>query len=64
MTREVNFFGVYFAPFVSDLLLALLIFLPLRWLCARAGLFKPFWHRALVELCFFVVVLASTVYLA
>lgn len=63
MTREINFFGAYFAPFVADLAVAFVLFLPMRWLCARAGLFAPFWHPALVELCLFVVVLALTVYL-
>jgi hypothetical protein len=62
MSREVNVFGVYFAPFAADLLIAFAIFLPLRWLCARTGLFAPFWHVALVELCLFVAVLAFKVY--
>jgi hypothetical protein len=63
MSKEINFFGVYFAPFVGDLVVAFLLFLPLRWLCARTGLFAPFWHVAMVELCLFVVVLAFSVYL-
>ncbi|HUO54831.1 MAG TPA: DUF1656 domain-containing protein [Rhodoblastus sp.] len=62
MTREFNFFGVYVAPFVSDLVVAFAIFLPLRWIFARIGLFAPFWHVALVELCLFVAVLSFTVY--
>ncbi|MCI4678398.1 DUF1656 domain-containing protein [Rhodoblastus acidophilus] len=63
MTTEINFFGVYVAPFVGDLAVAFLLFLPLRWLFARAGLFALFWHVALVELCLFVAVLGFTVYL-
>lgn len=63
MTSEINLFGVYFAPFAGDLAIAFLLFLPLRWLFARAGLFARFWHVALVELSLFVVVLAFAVYL-
>ncbi|WP_298427105.1 DUF1656 domain-containing protein [Rhodoblastus sp.] len=62
MTKEVNLFGVYVAPFVGDLLVAFALFLPLRWLVARLGLFAHFWHVALVELCLFVAVLSFSVY--
>lgn len=62
MTREINFFGVYIAPFVGDVLIAFALFLPLRWLLARLNLFAPFWHVALVEACLFVSVFFVTVY--
>lgn len=62
MTREINFFGVYIAPFVGDLLLAFAVFLPLRALCARLNFFATFWHVALVETCLFVLVFFVTVY--
>jgi hypothetical protein len=64
MIREINFFGVYFAPFFGDFLFAFLLFLPLRRLCARLRLLSHFWHAALVELCLFGGVLTLTAYLA
>ena len=63
MTHELNLFGVYFAPFVGDLLWAALAFFILRSLLARTRLLARVWHPALFELCLFVSVLSATVYL-
>ena len=63
MTRELNLFGVYVAPFMGDLFIAAIVFFLLRWLCVRAGLLSRVWHAALFELCLFVFALTFVVYI-
>lgn len=63
MIRELNLFGVYVAPFMGDFLIAALVFLLLRWLCAVTGLLSRVWHVALFELCLFVFALTFVVYM-
>lgn len=62
MTRELNLFGVYVAPFMGDLFIAAIVFFLLRWLCSRSGLLSHVWHVALFELCLFVFALTLVVY--
>jgi hypothetical protein len=63
MIPELNLFGVYFAPFIGDFLIAALVFFLLRWLCAVTGLLSRVWHVALFELCLFFFALTSVVYM-
>jgi hypothetical protein len=63
MSQELNLFGVYFAPFVGDLLRAAVLFFILRGLLARTRFSGRVWHPALFELCLFTLVLTATVYL-
>ena len=62
MTREINLFGVYFAPFMADFFVAAVVFFLLRWLCGVPGLLTRVWHVALFELCLFLFALTFVVY--
>ena len=61
--RELNLFGVYFAPLTGDFFIAGIIFFLLRWLCSRSGLLARVWHVALFELCLFAGTLTLVVYI-
>jgi Protein of unknown function (DUF1656) len=58
MLKEVNFFGIYFSPFVAYLALALLLFLPLRILFDRWTIQRYVWHRPLFDISVFVIILS------
>jgi protein AaeX len=58
MLKEINIFGIFFAPFAGYLLIALLIFFPLRMLFDRWGIHHYVWHRPLFDLSIFVVILS------
>ena len=56
MLKEVEFAGIYFAPFVLNLLLAAPVFFVCRWLLGRCGVLSRIWYLALFELALFVVI--------
>jgi hypothetical protein len=58
MLKEINIFGIFFAPFAGYLFIALLIFLPLRRLFDRWAIHRYVWHRPLFDLSIFVVILS------
>jgi hypothetical protein len=58
MLKEIDIGGVFFAPFAGYVLVALLIFLPLRRLFDRWTLQRYVWHRPLFDLSVFVVILS------
>lgn len=61
MYEEVNFLGVYFAPFVVMLLVAWLLTQPLNMISNRYSLSSHVWHGALFNFCIYIVVLAGVV---
>lgn len=58
---ETNVFGVYVAPIVPMMIVALLITLALRWLALALGLFRRIWHPALFEFSVYLIVLTAVV---
>jgi len=55
--KEINLFGVYVAPFSLYLLIALLIFIPVRWQLDRWKVERWFWHRNLFDFSVFLIIL-------
>lgn len=60
MWRETNVAGVFFSPLVAYMLTALLLYLPLRWLLTRLGLFRWVWPP-LAEAGLYVCLLGALV---
>ncbi len=58
MLKEINIGGVFFSPFVGELAIALLIFLPLRHLFDRYQIQRWVWHRQLFDISIFVIILS------
>ena len=58
---ETNVFGVYVAPIVPMMIVALLITFALRWLALALGLFRWIWHPALFEFSVYLIVLTAVV---
>jgi hypothetical protein len=58
---EIDVFGVYIAPIVPLMLLALVATLALRWVAVAAGLFRWIWHPALFEFSVYLIVLTAMV---
>ncbi len=51
--------GLLMSPFIKYALLALLVFLPLRFVLVRLQFQKWFWHPVLAEAALYVTILAS-----
>ncbi|HVI51985.1 MAG TPA: DUF1656 domain-containing protein [Candidatus Sulfotelmatobacter sp.] len=60
--REFDVMGIYFPPFLLQLLMACVPFFGLRWLAARTGLLFKLWNVGLVELSLFIFILSALVY--
>lgn len=58
---EIDIFGVYVAPIVPLMLLALVATLGLRWVAVTVGLFRWIWHPALFEFSVYLIVLTALV---
>ncbi len=58
---EIDVFGVYVAPIVPLMLLALVATLALRWIAVTVGLFRWIWHPALFEFSVYLIVLTALV---
>ena len=58
MIKEVNIFGIYVAPFAAYLFWSLLIFVPLRMGLDRIEAHRWFWHRRLLEVAIFLIILS------
>jgi hypothetical protein len=54
MFREAQLADVFYAPIVLYCLVALILFVPLRWLLGRAGLLRRVWHPPLFELALYL----------
>lgn len=62
MIKEAELGGVFFSPFVIELLIAVAAFLSLRWLLGRMGLLSRIWHLGLFEISVFIMILCVVVY--
>jgi hypothetical protein len=58
MLKEINLDGVFFAPFVGYLMVALLIFIPVRLLFDRYAIHRWVWHRPLFDVSVFTIILS------
>ena len=58
MIKEINIDGVFVAPFAAYLLVALLLFIPVRMLFDRIAIQRWVWHRPLFDISIFVIILS------
>jgi len=58
MLKEINICGVYLSPFVGYLVIALILFLPLRMLFDRWAVQRYVWHRPLFDIAVFMIILS------
>jgi hypothetical protein len=58
MLKEINIFGVYFAPFAGYLVVALIIFYPVHLFFDRIAIQRWVWHRHLFDVSIFVIILS------
>jgi hypothetical protein len=58
MLKEINICGVFFAPFAGYVVLALLVFYPLRLLFDRWAIQRYVWHRPLFDISVYVIILS------
>jgi hypothetical protein len=61
MWRETNLLGVFVSPLLAYMVMALLLYLPLRLALVRAGAFRWTWNPALAEAGFYVCILGALV---
>jgi hypothetical protein len=61
--HSVEFLGFYLPPLVLCAGGAIVLFVILRWLLARLGLYRFVWHRPLFNLALYVVLLGGVVFL-
>jgi hypothetical protein len=59
MIKEVDIFGIYVAPFAAYLVVAFLLFVPLRMWLDRIEIQKWVWHRPLFDTAIFVIILSA-----
>jgi protein AaeX len=65
MLREAHLCDVLYAPIVAYCVIAIVIFIPFRWLLGRIGLLRQVWHAPLFELAVYVsIVSLVTLFLA
>jgi hypothetical protein len=58
MLKEIDLYGIFIAPFAMYLLIALLIFAPVRMLFDRYAIQRWVWHRPLFDISVFVIILS------
>jgi hypothetical protein len=61
---EAQLDGILFAPIVLYCVLGAIVFVPLRLVLGRLGLFAGVWHPALFELALYMIITGVIVYLA
>ena len=55
--KEINFCGIFLAPFFLCLLIAGVLYLPLHWCCDRFEIERWFWNRPVLEAALFIILL-------
>jgi len=58
MLKEINICGIYIAPFAGYLAVALILFVPVRYLFDRYAIQRWVWHRPLFDVSVFVIILS------
>lgn len=61
---EIDLFGVYVAPISILMIVAWLLYVPVRRVADHFGLFRDVWHPALFWFAMYLVLLAAVVLLA
>ncbi len=56
--KEINLFGIYFAPFVGFIFWAMVIYFPVRLVLDRIEIQKWVWHRPLFDTAVFVIIIS------
>lgn len=56
--KEVDLLGVYIAPFAAYLVLAFIVFIPVRKWLDRVEIQKWIWHRPLFDAATFIIILS------
>jgi hypothetical protein len=64
MFTEAQLDGILFAPIVLYCLLAVIIFVPVRFVLGRLRIFSAVWHPALFELALYLIITGAIIYLA
>lgn len=64
MFTEAQLDGVLFAPIVLYCLVGALVFVPLRFVLGRLGVFSRVWHPALFEVALYLIVTGAIIMLA
>jgi protein AaeX len=64
MFTEAQLGGVLFAPIVLYCIVAVVVFVPLRFVLGRLRVFAAVWHPALFELALYLIITGAIVYLA
>jgi len=60
--HSVEFLGFYLPPLALCAGSAVILFVILRWLLARLGLYRFVWHRPLFNLALYVLLLGGVVF--
>jgi protein AaeX len=58
MLKEIDICGVFIAPFAGYLVIALLIFIPVRMVFDRYAIQRWVWHRPLFDISVFIIILS------
>jgi hypothetical protein len=58
MIKEVNILGIYVAPFAAYLVVAFILFIPVRIWFDRIEIQRWVWHRQLFDTATFVIILS------
>lgn len=64
MFTEAQLDGILFAPVVLYCLLGALVFVPVRFLLGRLGVFSAVWHPALFEVSLYLIITGAIIAVA
>lgn len=64
MFNEAQIDSIFFAPIVLYCLLGAVIFVPVRFVLGRIGVFSLVWHPALFEVALYLIITGAIVLLA
>jgi|GEM_PF-4619112 len=62
-SQVTDLLGVYVPTLGLAIIGAFVLLLPVRWLLARGGIYRWFWHRGLVDVSLMVVATAALLHL-
>lgn len=60
--REIDIVGVYVSPFLRDLVVAALVFLPVKLGLDRLAFDRAVWHRPLADVALFGCTVAAVTF--
>jgi protein AaeX len=64
MFTEAQLDGILFAPIVLYCLVGLIVFVPVRFVLGRLGIFSAVWHPALFEVALYLIIIGAIISLA